>query len=317
MPAPWVGNDIGRPTVAGSSSYADGVFTVNGAGVGIRWFNEQFHFVHQTLTGDGEIIARVTAEENTDPWAKAGVMIKQSAKAGAPFALLAVTPSHGIAFQSKFKSTRVPAIAPPNAWLKLTRTGDTITGYTSTDGQTWTAVGSTTVALGSTAEIGLFVAAHNGSLGRWWSPQTRVNTSTFDNVSVAARVTPRPSIFFETSLLSVGEADGTVLVPIVRTGDLTLPSTIEYGITADTATAGVDYVGRTGTITMAAGQDRVVIPVQILNDNLSEPTETFAVSIINVDSGSTILFPRTARINILDDENPCSRSHLTTADVEL
>ena len=38
----------------------------------------------------------------------------------------------------------------------------------------------------------------------------------------------------------------------------------------------------------------------------SEPTETFVVSIINVDSASTILYPRTARIEILDDENPVS-----------
>ena len=111
------------------------------------------------------------------------------------------------------------------------------------------------------------------------------------------------SIFFGT-IPSIGEANGTVMVPIVRTGDLTRPSTIEYGITPDTATAGVDYVGGNGTITMDVGVDRVFIPVQILNDNLSEPTETFVVSIINVDSGSTLLFPRTARIDILDDENP-------------
>ena len=110
-------------------------------------------------------------------------------------------------------------------------------------------------------------------------------------------------IFFETSP-RIGEANGTVMVPIVRTGDLTRLSTIEYGITPDTATAGVDYLGGNGTITMDVGVDRVFIPVQILNDNLSEPTETFVVSIINVDSGSTILFPRTARIDILDDENP-------------
>ena len=94
------------------------------------------------------------------------------------------------------------------------------------------------------------------------------------------------------------------MVPILRTGDLTRASTIEYGITPDTATAGVDYVGGTGTITMAAGEDHVFIPVQIINDNLSEPTETFVVSIINVDTASTLLFPRTARIDILDDENP-------------
>ena len=111
------------------------------------------------------------------------------------------------------------------------------------------------------------------------------------------------TIFFGTSP-RIGEANGTVMVPIVRTGDLTGTATIEYGITPDTATAGVDYVGANGTITMGVGQDRVFVPVQILNDNLSEPTETFVVSIINVDSGSTLLFPRTARIDILDDENP-------------
>ena len=125
-------------------------------------------------------------------------------------------------------------------------------------------------------------------------------TITVSNPGAPATTT---SIFFEGSP-SVGEASGTVMVPIGRSGDLTRTSTIEYGITPDTATAGVDYVGGSGTITMAAGVARVLIPVQIINDNISESTETFVISIINVDSGSTLLFPRTARINILDDENP-------------
>ena len=115
------------------------------------------------------------------------------------------------------------------------------------------------------------------------------------------------SIFFEASPRT-SEANGTVRVPIVRTGDLTRETTITYGITSDNATAGadyeVDYPGEYGTITMAEGVDRVYIPVQILNDNVSESTETVVVSIINVDSGSTILYPRTARVDILDDENP-------------
>ncbi|WP_205850445.1 PQQ-dependent sugar dehydrogenase, partial [Mycolicibacterium sp. CR10] len=109
-------------------------------------------------------------------------------------------------------------------------------------------------------------------------------------------------IFFEANP-RIGEANGTVTVPIVRTGDLTGLATIEYGITPDTATDGVDYLGGNGTITMDVGVDRVFIPVQILNDNVSESTETFVVSIINVE-GATLLFPRTARIDILDDENP-------------
>ena len=47
-----------------------------------------------------------------------------------------------------------------------------------------------------------------------------------------------------------------------------------------------------------------MVPVTIINDDEFEPTETFTFSIINVDSGSTLLFPRTTRIDILDDENP-------------
>ncbi|QYL21856.1 lectin-like domain-containing protein [Mycolicibacterium diernhoferi] len=114
---------------------------------------------------------------------------------------------------------------------------------------------------------------------------------------------PTTSIFFESSP-TVGEAAGTVLIPIVRTGDLTRESTIEYGITSDTATAGVDYIGQGGTITMGVNVDRVFISVQIVNDTLAESTETFVVSIINVDSGSRLLYPRTARVDILDDETP-------------
>ncbi len=128
-------------------------------------------------------------------------------------------------------------------------------------------------------------------------------TSAARTVTVSNPVDTTTSIFFESSP-RIGEAAGTVMVSIVRTGDLTRQSTIEYGITPDTATAGVDYVGGNGTITMSPGQDRAVIPVQIINDTLPEPTETFVVSIINVDSGSKILYPRTARVDILDDENP-------------
>lgn len=180
LPAPWAAVDVGAPRLAGSASYASGVFTVNGAGDDIWGEADQFHFVHQTLTGDGEITARVTAQETgTDGWAKSGVMIKDSTVAGSPYALLAVTPEHGITFQHDF--TGDAGTAPytlPDAWLRLTRTGDTITASTSADGVTWTEIGAVAVPLASDAEIGIFVSSHNGS---------QVNTSTFDHVSVTSQ----------------------------------------------------------------------------------------------------------------------------------
>jgi len=179
LPSPWTGADVGAPRLAGSASYAGGTFTINGAGDDIWGEADQSHFVHQSLSGDGEIVVRVTDQESgTDGWAKAGVMVKQSSAAGASYALLAVTPEHGATLQYDFDNDAgsVP-YTPGQAWLKLQRSGDTVTGYVSSDGQVWTEVGSATVGFEDDVLIGMFVTSHNGS---------QLNTSVFDNVTVTA-----------------------------------------------------------------------------------------------------------------------------------
>ncbi len=111
------------------------------------------------------------------------------------------------------------------------------------------------------------------------------------------------TIFLETSEINVSERGGTVTLAIVRTGDLSQAVTIEYGTNAGTASSGADFSERDGSINMAAGQARVTVQIPIINDTASETTETLNFSLVNVSSG-TLLFPRTALINILDDENP-------------
>lgn len=102
---------------------------------------------------------------------------------------------------------------------------------------------------------------------------------------------------------SASETIGTFLVPILRTGDLSTPATVSYATTSDSAIAGSDFTSITGSIQMAAGVDRVLVPVTILNDTASEATEAFVFSITTV-ANATLNAPRTARIDILDDENP-------------
>lgn len=177
LPSPWSAGDVGAPKLAGSAAYANGVFTVNGAGDDIWGASDQFQFVYQPLSGDGEIVVRARSQEtDTDSWAKAGVMIKGAAMAGSPYALLAVTPNNGIAFQHGFDQ-HVPGGSYdfPNAWLKLARTAGVIHAYKSADGVNWTEIGSISTGIPAEAQIGLFVTSHNGS---------KLNTSTFDNVSV-------------------------------------------------------------------------------------------------------------------------------------
>jgi regulation of enolase protein 1 (concanavalin A-like superfamily) len=185
LPSPWSATDVGSPSLAGSSSYQNGVFTVSGSGTDIWGTADQFQYVDQTLTADGSITARVTSQSDTDPWAKAGLMVKQSTTAGSSYALLAVTPGNGVNLQSGFSTHISGGGSSFPTWLRLTKVGGTLTGYTSPDGATWTEVGAVSVSLTSPATIGLFVTAHNAQ---------ELSTATFDNVTVAqSQGNPVPS----------------------------------------------------------------------------------------------------------------------------
>jgi glucose/arabinose dehydrogenase/uncharacterized protein (DUF427 family) len=111
------------------------------------------------------------------------------------------------------------------------------------------------------------------------------------------------SIFQAATEVSVGERDGSIQVSFRRSGDLSQPVNVIYDVSTESATAGVDFTGSSGTVRFEAGQDLASVNFGIINDNLSEATETFIVSLVAVDSGS-ITVPRTTRVNILDDENP-------------
>ena len=99
LPSPWVDADIGTTGAAGGATYAtSGVFTVKGAGADIWGTADAFNFVSQPFSGDGEVVARVTAVQNTSALAKAGVMIRGGLTAGAAHAMLDVKPGGGVEF---------------------------------------------------------------------------------------------------------------------------------------------------------------------------------------------------------------------------
>ena len=121
LPAPWTNTDVGSPAIPGSASYTanGGVFTVNGSGSDIWGAADQMQYVNQPLDGDGTITARVTPQDITDPWAKSGIIIKQSTTAGSPYVLLAVTPGNGVHLQYNFNSDVYDgSFSLPNAWLR-------------------------------------------------------------------------------------------------------------------------------------------------------------------------------------------------------
>ena len=138
-------------------------------GPGGEAVTDSFYFAHRPLAGNGSITARVTAltspggagPAHLQPWSKAGIIIKASTRPGSAYAAMLVTPGHGVRMQYDYTGdiAGLPGDVSPAAprWLRLTRSGDTVTGYDSADGTHWTTVGTVRLAgLPHTAQAGLF-----------------------------------------------------------------------------------------------------------------------------------------------------------------
>jgi hypothetical protein len=179
LPAPWQSQDIGGAVSQSSAIFNNGLFSVAGGGADIWGTSDAFRFAYLAVTGNCTITARVLGVQNTDAWAKAGVMIRASLSANSAHAFVAVTPGNGVAWQYRATTGGTSSNNNTNGmnapyWVRLVRNGTTFTGFRSPDGLTWTQIGSTTISMGTTVYAGLAVTAHNSSA---------LCTATFDNVT--------------------------------------------------------------------------------------------------------------------------------------
>ncbi|RAW02209.1 Ig-like domain-containing protein [Pseudochryseolinea flava] len=193
LPSPWITSDIGSVSPAGGASHASGTFTLSGAGADIWGTADAFRYVYRTVTGDVEITTRVNSLTNTNEWAKAGIMIRQSLDANSAHATAVVTPVNGTGLQRRAnaggESEHIASIGAAPIWLRLKRTGNTFTASRSTDGTAWTTIGTTTVNMASTVYVGMVVTSHaNGTLSSGVFSNVTVTTGT-SNVSPVVSVT--------------------------------------------------------------------------------------------------------------------------------
>jgi regulation of enolase protein 1 (concanavalin A-like superfamily) len=190
LPSPWTSQDVGNVALAGSASFLNGTFTLSGSGADIWLAADAFRFAYQTMTGDGQIVARVASLQNTNVWAKGGVMIRDTLAAGSANAFMALTPGNGANFQRRLSAGAASVKTGPSAatapfWVKLVRSGNLFTGYASADGVNWTLVGSDTITMGSTVFVGLALTSHNDAA---------LCTATFDGVAITAGSAVLPTV---------------------------------------------------------------------------------------------------------------------------
>ena len=182
----------GYPASVGSFTEGPaGTYTMTASGTDI-WDNaDEFHYAYKTLTGVGSIVAKVESVDETNNWAKAGVMIRESLEPGSVHATMVVTPAQGVSFQRRIiadavstsaNSTTGDEVAP--YWIKIERDiAGNFTAYSSTDGSTWTMQGTPeNIQMGANVYIGLAVTSHDVAL---------TCQAVFTNVTTTGTVSPQ------------------------------------------------------------------------------------------------------------------------------
>ncbi|MDT8299970.1 MAG: MBL fold metallo-hydrolase [Sedimentisphaerales bacterium] len=172
----WTAQGVGMLSLwfRGHSQYVGGfveapagTYTMSASGVDIWNTSDEFHFAYKELSGAVAIIARVDSVGNTDPWAKAGVMIRDTLDADSRHVMMAVTPGSGVWFGRRETtggggfSTKQEGITAPQ-WVKLERTsGGLVRAYYSSDGATWTRLDMVSVMMDMPVYVGLALTSHN------------------------------------------------------------------------------------------------------------------------------------------------------------
>ncbi|WP_459191481.1 hypothetical protein [Halosimplex sp. J119] len=179
--------NYGSGVVAGATT-----ITIQGAGYDIWNGRDEFHYYYTELEGDFDVTVRVDDLEETDPWARAGLMVRQTLSDDAEHAMIRKTPGNGTSLQwrsddgSQAESTtsddgsseaEVSGGTIEATWQRLVRSGDTIEAYGSQDGENWTLIADISpgeVDFAGSAYVGLAVCSHS---------EGTLTTAEFSNLS--------------------------------------------------------------------------------------------------------------------------------------
>ncbi len=171
--------DVGSPTIGGSHYTCDGTtIDMTGGGADYWGMSDQAYLATKPVTGDFEAIVRVSALAGANAIAKGVLVARETLSADSRGYHLSVNPTPPGRDQVEMGMRNAAAAATvgvgssyipagvPNAWLRLTRVGNTFTGYRSTNGLNWVPLGTNVAAPAYPASmmVGLAVTAHDNAL---------------------------------------------------------------------------------------------------------------------------------------------------------
>lgn len=175
-----------RPYVGSFVEDPAGTYTMTGSGTDIWAESDEFHFAFKEINGASAIIAKVESLDNTDPFAKAGVMIRDTLDGDSRYVGVFITPENGVRFQYRNAAGAVTerlfteGITAPQ-WVRVERTsGGLIRSYYSADGNTWERFDLIQVSMDMPVYVGLAVTSHNAEL----ACEAKFTNVSFPNINV-------------------------------------------------------------------------------------------------------------------------------------
>ena len=284
LPTAWGTRFLGfeqRPW-GGAQNVSD-TFTVNGSGRTIGETSDDFQFAYRSLGGNGEIKARIATVGTNTANPKVGVMLRESLTDNSRHVAMLMAKTEGLRFVSR-STVGGPTTASTNNtltapyWVKVTRSGNTFTGYLSADNTTWTQAGTpVTIAMNSNIFAGLAVSAGNGNA-------SYINSSTFDNVTITGDSLPTPPtisdiadqtipvnsstgpLAFTVGDLETAPASLTVSTSSSNTSLVPLANIVVSGTDASRSVTVTPVTGMIGsaTITLTVSDGALTTPVSFL-----------------------------------------------------
>lgn len=177
-----------QTVIGASDGTPDSVQTGNNwalsfGGAGTGGTTHHLQITGATVSGDAAISTKITALSSAASFAKIGPGFFGSTDADAAFCELHVlpTPLVQMACRASAGASRVnvftASISSLPAYLKLTRSGNSFSGYYSTDGGTWTLGGTSTATLPTAAFGGVFITSNSAGVNA---------TGTAENVNISS-----------------------------------------------------------------------------------------------------------------------------------
>ncbi|MGB2862222.1 MAG: PA14 domain-containing protein [Sedimentisphaerales bacterium] len=178
-PRDWTEKDVNTLTIwfrgnlAGFVEEPAGTYTMTASGTDIWDTADEFRYAFKQLSGAGTISAQVLSVQNTNGWAKAGVMIRETLEPGSKHAFMDITPGYGASFQvrntidgTSFQQSQIGITAP--YWVKVERdAAGYFSGYHSADGVTWQQIQEAPpvlIPMSQNVYIGLAVTSHSAGV---------------------------------------------------------------------------------------------------------------------------------------------------------